>query len=384
VDDYGLARAVGRLNLRDPADFMDIKVVFRNIEMSGLTPYAATFAGRRIDSGKLSLDLEYKIKQRQLQGENQIVMDQLTLGEKVDSPQAHDIPLDLVIGILQDADGRINLGLPMSGSLDDPKFSFAALVWKAIGNVFSKIASAPFRALGALFGSKDKFDNIVFDAGSAHLTPPEREKLLRLAEALAKRPALYISVHGVYADTDRVALQDMQLRLALAHMNAQHVEAGEDPGPVATHQPRVRAALETMFSDRFGRAELAALKEGFRRANPGQLEESVSGHLTSTLTGLFRKKQVLSDSEVSKLTGVDFYTLLFERLRNAIVIDDKQLQILAAMRGEAAAALLKEDGAQADHVSLMPVEKIAAEGRDVPIKLVLGSKPAGRAGASAN
>lgn len=384
VDDYGLARAVGQLNLRDPADFMDLKVIFRNIEMSRLTPYAATFAGRKIDSGKLSLDLEYRIKQRQLEGENKIVMDQLTLGERVDSPQAHDLPLDLAISILQDSDGRIDLGLPMSGSLDDPEFSFGALVWKAFTNVLSGIAGAPFRALGALFGGGEKFENIVFDTGSAHLTPPEHEKLVRLAEALAKRPVLTISVHGVYADTDRNALRDTELRLTVAHLSGQHVEEGEDPGPIATHQPKVRSALEKLFSDRFGSGELAALKEGFRRANPGQLEESVAGRAIAGLKGLFREKRTLSDQEVSALKGTDFYTVLFERLRNAIEIDEKKLLALAAMRGEATAAALKEAGAPADRVALLSAEKVAAKGLDVPVKLVLGSKPMRSASTTAN
>jgi uncharacterized protein involved in outer membrane biogenesis len=152
VDEFGLARAVGQVDLFNPTGFMDIKTVFRNVEMTNLTPYAATFAGRKIASGKLSLDLEYKIKQRQLLGENQIVMDKLTLGERVESPTAKDLPLDLAIAILQDSDGKIDLGLPVSGSLDDPQFSYGQIVWKAIGNILTKIVTAPFRALGALFG----------------------------------------------------------------------------------------------------------------------------------------------------------------------------------------------------------------------------------------
>lgn len=372
VDEYGLARAVGQVDLMAPADLTDIKVIFRNIEMSRLTPYSATFAGRKITSGKLSLDLEYKIKQRQLQGNNQVVMDQLTLGERVASPKARDLPLDFAISILQDADGRIDLGLPMSGSLDDPKFSLGGIFWEAFTNVLSKIVTAPFRALGALFGGSDKFENIVFDTGSATLTPPEREKLARLAEALARRPALSLSVHGVYAEADRFALQDMQLRRSVALASGQHVEEGEDPGPVPTHQPKVREVLEKMFADRFGGGELAVLKEGFRRMNPGALEQSVAGHLMSGLTGLFRTKRVLSDQELAGLKGVDFYAVLFERLRGAIEIDDKQLQALAVSRGEAALVALKAGGAPADRMEMLLAEKVEGHGRDVPLKLVLG------------
>lgn len=373
VDEYGIARAVGQIDLMNPTDFTDIKVVFRNIEMSRLTPYSATFAGRKIDSGKLSLDLEYKIKQRRLEGKNQVVMDQLTLGEKVDSPEAHDLPLDLAIGILQDSDGRIDLGLPVSGSLDDPKFSYGGIVWQAISNILSKIATAPFRALGALFGGDDKFENIVFEAGSSQLTPPEREKLVRLAEVLAKRPALSISVQGVYADTDRVALQDLQMRRIVAQESGQHLEADDDPGPLSTRQLKVQSALEELFSDSLGGGELAALKDGFRRANPGKLVESSTGKVLSGLTGLFRAKRTLSEQEVAGLTGADFYAVLFARLRSTVAVDDKQLLALATVRGEATSAALKEAGAPTARLAVLAAEKVAAEGRDVPVRLVLGA-----------
>lgn len=376
VDEYGVARAVGQLELANPTDLMDIRVVFRNIAMSRLTPYSATFAGRKIDSGKLSLDLEYKIKQRQLEGKNQVVMDQLVLGEKVESPDAKDLPLDLAIGILQDSDGRIDLGLPISGSLDDPKFSYGGIIWQAITNILGKIATAPFRALGALFGGDDKFESIVFEAGNAQLTPPEREKLVRLAEVLNKRPALTISVHGVYADTDRVALQDLQMRRTVAQESGQRLEADEDPGPLSTRQPKVQKALESLFSDSLGGGELASLKDGFRRANPGKMEESTTGKVLSGLTGLFREKRVLSEQEVAKLKGADFYMVLFERLRGTVSIDDKQLKSLAAARGDATVAALKEAGASAERVSVLEAEKVTTEGRDVPVKLVLGTAKA--------
>jgi len=311
-------------------------------------------------------------------------MDQLTLGEKVASPEARDLPLDLAIGILQDSDGRIELGLPISGSLDDPSFSYGGIVWQAIANVLSKIATAPFHALGALFGGDEKFENIAFGAGNAQLTPPEREKLVRLAEVLAKRPALSISVHGVYADTDRVALQDMQLRRTVAGMSGQHLEAGEDPGPVSTRQPKVQKALESLFSDSLGGAELAAFKEGFRRANPGKLEESTAGKLMSGLTGLFREKRILNEQEVAGLKGADFYAVLFERLRDRIMVDDKQLQALAGARGDATAAALKEAGVSADRLSVLAAEKVAANGRDVPVKLVLGTRAPAVTATSAN
>lgn len=371
VDDYGMARAYGQLDLFNPTDFMDLRVVFRNIEMTRLTPYSGTFAGRRIDSGKLSLDLEYKIKQRQLQGENRVVMDQLTLGERMDSPQAKNLPLDLAIAILKDADGRIELGLPVSGSLDDPQFSYGGIVWKAIVNVLTRIATAPFRALGALFGSDEKFESIAFEAGDARLKPPEREKLVRLAGALAKRPGLSLAVHGVYAESDRAALQDRQLRRSVVEKTGQHLEGDSDPGPISTSQPKVRSALENLFTDRFGGAELAVLKQGFRQANPGQLEESTTGKVMSRLSGLFKEKRAMTGQELTQLKGADFHAVLFDRLRVEVVVGDEHLLALAKSRGEAAVKVLKAAGAPEERLAQLAAEKMESEGREVPVKLVL-------------
>lgn len=347
VDDYGLARAVGQIDLFQPTDYMDLKVVFRNVDMARLTPYSATFAGRRIDGGKLSLNLEYRIKQRQLAGDNQIIIDRIRLGEKVDSPDARDLPLDLAITLLEDSDGRIDLGLPVSGSLDDPDFSYGGIVWKAILNIFTKVATAPFRLLGNLFGGAGGFEEVVFEPGMARLSPPEREKLTRLAGMLNQRPGLALTVRGPWSPSDRFALQDRQVRRAVAEQAGQKLEDREDPGPLSTATPRVQQAIEALFSERIGAAELLALKEGYRKANPGLLPENMAGRMLSRFSTLVRQPRTLDDSEVARMKGADFHALLFDRLRQKEVVSDERLQALARARAQDAMASLAAAGAPA-------------------------------------
>ena len=378
VDDYGIARALGQINLFNPTDDTDVKVIFSNVEMVRLTPYSSTFAGRKIVSGKLSLDLEYKIKNRQLEGTNQIVMDKLTLGDRVESSTAMNLPLDLAIAILEDSDNRIDLGLPVSGSLDDPQFSYGSIIWKAFLNVIGKIATAPFRALGALFGGGEKFESIVFEYGKPDLSPPEREKLVHLATALNKRPRLSLTVHGVYADADRVALQDLAVRRAVAKLSGQHLESNEDPGPLSTGSTKVQASLESLYAEKLGSSDLAALKEGYRKANPGMLQEGVGAKMMSVLSGLFREKRTLNDDEVKQLKGTDFYAILFQRLRDRETVTDVQLQELARARGNNTLAALQAAGLAPDRMQVAAPEKIEDKEHDVPLKLELGttSKPA--------
>ncbi len=375
VDDYGVARAVGQIELFDPTDFTDVKVMFDNVEMTRLSPYSTTFAGRRIDSGKLTLNLKYEIKQQQLAGDNEIVIDRLTLGERVKSPQALDLPLDLAIAILEDSDHRIDLGLPVSGSLGDPEFSYGGIVWKAVVNLFKMIATAPFRALINLFGGGVKLDNVYFDPGGTEIKPPERENILHLAGVFNKRPRLFVTVHGTWSEADRVALQDLQLRRKVAKKAGIEVGSGEDPGPLSTRQPKVQAAIETLFADAFGRGELASLKDGYRRANPGQMEEGLMGRMMSRLATLFSTTRTLEESEVEQLKGADFHAVLFARLRAKEDVPELALQSLATARGDATYAAFKAAQAPLERLALGAPEKEESDAKGVPIKLELGTAP---------
>ncbi len=375
VDDYGLARAVGQIDFIDPTGYMDVKVVFRNVEMNRLTPYSATFAGRRIDSGKLSLDLEYKIKQRQLQGENQIIMDRLTLGERVESPTAKNLPLDLAIAILEDADGRIDLGLPVKGSLDDPQFSYGGIIWKAIVNVITKIALAPFRAIGKLLGiSGDKLENVVFDAGEAKLLPPERDKLRQLAQALAKRPNLALTAAPVWnPEADRLAVKEDRVRRAVAEASGRKLAAGEDPGPVSTAQAKTQEALEKLYSARIGADALKMLKAKYAQANPEPPPTSTAGRLLSRLSGMIKAKpQPLSADEAARLKGADLHGLIYQVLLDKEKVTDDDLAAIARARGEAIKQALLANGVPAGKLAVQPIGQVTGAGREVTLKLSLG------------
>lgn len=366
VDEFGSAQAEGSLQPLSPTAFSDIAVRFRNVEMVSLTPYTATFAGRRIASGKLDLDLEYRLRDRQLQGDSRVVMQKLTLGEKVDSPEASSLPLDLAIALLEDADGRIDLGLPVSGSLDDPQFSYGGLVWKVIVNVLTKIVTSPFRALGALFGDgQEPADAIAFAPGSARLAPPEREKLLRLAEALAKRPGLALRLSaGFDAARDAEALKTAQLRRALG--------AADDEQLLDLEQGATRDALLRLARGRLGAAAVDALQQRHAMAQPAPppgLGQRLLGGLQN-LVG--RAPAPLSEGERAEFQGKPLGALLWQRLLAAETLAPEALQALGAARAEAAAAELIARGLTPERLRREPPAALPAG--DGPLQLPLGAE----------
>ncbi|HYP69111.1 MAG TPA: DUF748 domain-containing protein, partial [Thiobacillaceae bacterium] len=285
VDEYGSARIRGSIQPFRATDFTDLLLSFHNLEMANLTPYSGKFAGRKIDSGRLSVDLEYKIKHRQLEGENKFVINTLKLGERVDSPDALHLPLDLAIALLEDSNGVIDLDLPISGSLDDPKFSYGRIIWKAIVNVLTKLVTAPFRALGKLLGiSSEKLEAIDFDFGTAALLPPEKEKLKNLGQALAKRPALAVTVEpGYEIKGDTRAIQELWIRRDVANQMGLKIEPDKEPGPVDTTNPSAQKALEFLYSKRFDKqGGLKALKAEYEKPKPGA--RSIHAEMLERLT----------------------------------------------------------------------------------------------------
>jgi len=210
VGDFGLSTINGELNLLDPTSKADITALFRNVSMPEVSPYSVEFVGQKIATGKLDLDLKYQFDDRLIRGENKMVLRQFELGDKVDNPDAMDLPLGLALGLLRDVNGVINLNLNVSGDLDEPSFSARGLILKAFANVITKAVAAPFKLLGALVPGLDAEDSnqIVFAPGSAELTPPEREKLVLVAAALEQRPGLLVDVPtGFSTELDTAGLQ---------------------------------------------------------------------------------------------------------------------------------------------------------------------------------
>ncbi len=193
----------GVANLLSQKLSLDIKASVKGMELSQFSSYSGKYIGYGIAKGKLSFDVAYKIEDRKLKAENQLILDQLTLGKEVDSPDAIKLPVRLALALLKDRNGVIDLNLPIGGSLDDPQFSVGGIVIKVIINVLTKAVTAPFNLLASLVGGSDvELSNLPFDPGTAVITAKETKVLESLTKALNERPALQLEITGKYDPED--------------------------------------------------------------------------------------------------------------------------------------------------------------------------------------
>jgi len=217
IDLYPPFRIQGQINPLSEDAYTDVSVVFENLNLNTISPYSGKYAGYPIMKEKLWLNLAYKLSRKELVGENKVLVDQITMGSQVESPDATSLPIPLALALLKDRKGQIDIDLPVSGNLDDPDFSYGGIVWQALINLITKIAASPFSLVGGLVGgvmgdNSDALQYIAFPAGTRELLLPEQEKLAALGKALAERPGLRLDVTGAAdSSVDGRALAEAKL-----------------------------------------------------------------------------------------------------------------------------------------------------------------------------
>jgi uncharacterized protein involved in outer membrane biogenesis len=196
IDDEAPLQIGGRLSPLTPTVFLDIEGSTKGVDLPRLTSYSVKYAGYPIIKGKLSMDVKYKIEDQKLAASNHLFLDQLTFGERVDSPTATKLPVLLAVSLLKNSRGEIDINLPISGTLNDPKFSVGGLIVQVIVNLLTKIVTAPFSLLAAAFGGGEELGYVEFAPGSATLAATQTSRLQTLAKALNDRPGLRFDIIG--------------------------------------------------------------------------------------------------------------------------------------------------------------------------------------------
>jgi hypothetical protein len=320
----------GRINPLSKDLFVDLKVDFRDMELSPLSPYSGQYAGYAIEKGKLNLVLDYLIEKRKLKAGNRVFLDQFTFGEKVESDKATNLPVRLAVSLLKDRKGEIRLDLPVEGSLDDPKFRVWGVIWQVVKNLLVKAATSPFALLGSLAGGGEEMSWAEFDPGRSVLTAAEASKVGRLAKVLLDRPALKVEVTGhVDPELDREGLRrllfDRKVKAAKLKSLLKEGAAG-----IGIDNVTVPPAEYPRF-----------LKEAYRAETFPKPRNFI---------GMAKD---LPDPEMEKL------------ILAHIVVGDPELRLLAVERSRVVKDLLVASGpVEAERVFLVEPKKLAAEKRE--------------------
>ena len=352
VNKYAPVKISGQINPLSAEKYADLTMSFKNFDLTSTSPYAGKFAGYTVEKGKLSLELKYKVSGNDFSGENKIVVKQLTLGERVDSPDATELPVSLAVALLKDPNGDIELDVPVRGDTDDPHFDFGKVVASTLSNAITRVVSSPFTILGSLVGaSGENLNNIEFEFGSATLAPEQMEKLDKLAEALSDRPALLLKIEGT-ADKkkDGKALTETELRAHLKREKRQHLRRAGEPVPADAEKISLSSAdyqryIKKLYVERF-------------KEKPETLLSAESN---------------TSSNNASSIDSDPVVAAAKERLLESMAVDETELEALAQKRANQIRDYLIQQEKISEERVIAVSAKIddVANGDAVPTNLIL-------------
>lgn len=214
---------------------LDIAAKAKAIDLPSFSPYSGKYIGYGIEKGKLSIDVQYRVEDGELTAKNNVFLDQLTLGSRVESEEALSLPLELAIALLKNRQGEIDIHLPVKGSLDDPRFSLGDIILEAFVNLITRAVTAPFALLGSMLGEDVELSEIMFSPGSAVIEAEAENRLQALSQILSDRPALRLEIAGhIDPAIDYEGIKQMQLRRQIiTHKLADDAKKGETGGTFA-------------------------------------------------------------------------------------------------------------------------------------------------------
>lgn len=348
VDAFSPVSIKGQVNLLSAALYTDLALDFRNMELSIFNPYSGKFAGYNITKGKLTTELHYKVDGRKLDAQHHIIIDQLEFGAKTDSKDAVSLPIKLAVALLKDRNGVIDLSLPVTGSLDDPKFRLAPIIWKVFVNILEKAVTAPFALLGSLFGGGPELQFIDFHPGASTVDASQTDKIKAIVKALQGRPQLKIEVPiAAVPELDRPALIDAEFESRLSEAMAQ---------APSRKKPAAAGAAPPAFDELDPSSKLDVLTRVYQHELGGEPK------YPDTVTALKQKPEQVS-------AKIDFLTTA---LHEHLSVSDDRFKALGEQRAQALQqALLADTQIDPARVFLVANDKATAKDGAVRFELSL-------------
>lgn len=236
---------------------MRMEMVFKlkDYVLPVLTPYVGKYAGHEAKSGKLDVKMEYRIADNKLDAKHKILVKGFDFGDKIESKDALNLPFGLALALLEDANGKIDISLPVNGDVSDPDFHYFQLIGKVARNFLLKLVTKPFTFLVSLVGSESEqedFGYIQFVPGKADLSEAEQEKLKLIVQALNERQNLTLSVKKCYdsvADWQAIKKDTFELTFSALREESKRSD---------------NRIYESMYQTRFGMAAFWKLTKEYR------------------------------------------------------------------------------------------------------------------------
>ncbi len=222
---------VGQISSFTGPRFLDLTVGVKDFPVPRLNPYLDRLSSWIARQGILSASLHYKLDGDELEANNEVWLSGLELdqgGRGNEVQRRIGLPLGMLVSLLKNRQGDIQLTIPVRGQLSSPDFHYSDAVWTALRGLAIKLVSLPFSWIGQMFYTEDaRIESIQvfpvpFQTAKATPTSFGGDQIQRLATFLKEQPAIRLRLRPVTTVADVAALrrQALDARLAAAGADA--------------------------------------------------------------------------------------------------------------------------------------------------------------------
>ena len=212
----GQATAVG------PQMDMTLNGKLEDLALPPFSSYAAEFGGVYLDKGQLSTEVNISAKKGDLEGAIKLNVQQLEFKTLSEADAKHlsnkaGMPISTAASLLQDRHGNIDLKLPVSGTITDPRVDIGSAINKAVSKTLISIYP-PTLVLSILSSSMESggmtIAPIKFKSGSSELDSVARQELDKIITLTKDRPRLLLNICGRTTPEDFKELTQISITLS--------------------------------------------------------------------------------------------------------------------------------------------------------------------------
>lgn len=296
----------GTTEQRGNQTVMRVRGNVQKMSLPRFNSYLAPSLGYRVKKGRVTATWDLVLPGDRIQANMKVTLHDIGLGGKRETSQLEQqvgLPLTLVIGLLKDLNGDINLQLPVEGRINEPGFHWGGTMVRAIRDVLLGAITSPLKLLGAIFKSKDELEDFTFQPlqfipGTSEMTEDAKVQLGRVSQFLAQRPGLDLRLSGMAGAPDLERLKDHAI---LPQLTAPPVPAPEQPK--STTEADLAPPLQLTPQDEVYRF-LTQQLHPTDHTSPVPLSESAT-----TLLKQLRKKTIVAPEAMERLIGERLQTV---------------------------------------------------------------------------
>jgi hypothetical protein len=188
----------------NPNDFGDFHLIYevKNLPMAMFNPYSVTYASYPFHKGNIELNGKWNVINKQINSMNHLLIINPTTAEKVKNKGAKKIPVPLLMAFVRDWHRRIDIELPITGNLEDPKFNYWDAILDVLSNILVKPPTFPYRtSVEKQKEEKEEYVAFEWKPMQRELESDQKNQLKKISRYLFFHPSSSLTISPKYYES---------------------------------------------------------------------------------------------------------------------------------------------------------------------------------------